>query len=69
MMFPAFDVSLQVCPFGFWGLVWAMKNSILCMKNELAILAVAKIHFTVISHETHKKTNKKVEDIASNYDN
>ena len=63
MMFPAFEVSLQVKPFGFWGLVWAMKNSILCMIcmiYELAILAVAKINFTMIRHETHKEaTNKK----------
>ena len=66
MMFPA-EVSLQVRPFGFWGLVWAMKYSRLCMKNELAILAVATISFTMIRHETQKKMpTKKVEDIASN---
>jgi len=37
------------------------------MKNELAILAVATISFTMIRHETQKKMpTKKVEDIASN---
>ena len=68
MMFPA-EVSLQVCHrFGcLGGWFWAMQNGILCMKYELAILAVATIHFTVIRHETQKKLpTKKLEDIASN---